>query len=107
MNLSRRFFTVNESKRQRETGTEEVECSLEQSAHASAARPAQAYVSAKRLFCHGLKAVASSGSLLLQMLANGDQLVIADALLEPHPAGFGAYLWRISQRDEAGVGSHQ
>jgi len=35
---------------------------------------------AQRLFRHSLKAFASKGALVLQVLANGNQLVIADAL---------------------------
>ena len=64
-----------------ETGTEEVKCPLARYPHASAARSAQAYVVAQRLFRHGLDAFASQGSFLFQVLADGDPLVIADALV--------------------------
>lgn len=68
---------------------------------------AQADGPAECLFRHGLKAFASKGAFLLQVLANGDQLVIADALFEPRPVDLGAHQRHISHRDEAGVGCHQ
>ncbi len=55
---------------------------------------------------HGLEAFAPKGALLLQVLANGDQLVIADALVEPRPVGLGAYQPRIPHFEKAGVGCH-
>lgn len=69
--------------------------------------PAQADVTTQRLFRRGLKALASEGSFLLQVLADGDQLIVADTLFEPRPAGFGPEHWRIAHRDEAGLRRHQ
>jgi hypothetical protein len=46
-------------------------------------RTAQAYRAAERLFRHGLETFAPKGAFLLQMLADGDQLIVADALFEP------------------------
>lgn len=69
--------------------------------------PGQAHVASQRLFRHGLKAFVSKGAFLLQVLADGDQLVIADALFEPPPVGFGTHQRRIAHRDEARVWRHQ
>ena len=83
-----------------EARTEEVECPLAWLPDASAAGPPQAHAAAQRVFRHGLKAFASQGAFLLQVLADGDQLVIADALFELRPVGFGTPQRRISHRDE-------
>lgn len=69
--------------------------------------PPHAHWAAQGLFRHSLKAFASKGAFLLQVLANGDQLVIADALFEPCPTGFGAHLWRSPHLNETGMGCHQ
>ena len=48
---------------------------------ARAPGPSHGYRAAQGFFCHGLKAFAAKGALLLQVLTNGDQLVGADALV--------------------------
>jgi hypothetical protein len=69
-----------EGRQRAETGTEEVKCPLLSVRAPRPSRAAQANRAAKRLFRHGLEAFAPKGAFLLQMLADGNQLVVADAL---------------------------
>lgn len=75
---------------------------------ARAGRPARRTLTAAQGFSrHRLEALASKRALLLEVLANGDRLVIAYALLEPRSIGFGAHQWRSPHLNETGVGCHQ
>src|SRR6185312_4322637 len=69
--------------------------------------PSHAHRTTQGFFCHGLEALALEGALPLQVLANGDQLVVADALLEPRSIGLGAHQPCISHLNETRVRGHQ
>lgn len=71
--------------------------------------PGSPYVdrAAQGLFRHGLEAFAAEGAFLLQVLANGNQLIVADPLFEPFPVCLGPCLPRIAHLNETGVRGHQ